>query len=337
MALCIRRLSFKNYKHRIMNQVKAKYLIVLPVFFLLAFLLSLIFGGQIILPQSFSLGPLTVHYYGLTMALAVASGFYLAIKRASAFGISSSQAEDLLFWLIVFGFLGARLYHIFSSIAYYRLHPIDMFKVWNGGLSIYGALLGGLLPLLVLAKSYKLKAISLLDWLTPSIIIGQIIGRIGNLFNYEAFGYPTNLPWKMFVPFKFRPAGLEAYQFFHPFFLYEIIGSLAIFFVIKYVIEPKANRPLGQLFITYILLYNSVRFSLEFLRTDSTFLGTFRLNAISSFILAVAAALILIFLKVSPDTSELENSLKKMSGDMKFLSTFKKLTFIRRMMVDHKW
>lgn len=268
------------------------------MFFLLAFFLSLVFSGQIILPQSFKLGPLTIHYYGLTMAMAVGAGFYLAIKRSERFGLSNSQAEDLLFWLIIFGFVGARLYHVFSSFGYYYSHPLDMFKVWNGGLSIYGALLGGLVVLWVykklLATHYSLLA--LLDWLTPSIIVGQIIGRFGNLFNYEAFGYPTNLPWKMFVPLNFRPTGLEAYQFFHPFFLYEAIGSLAIFCVIKYMVEPKVGRPAGRLFITYVLLYNSVRFSLEFLRIDSTFLGPLRLNAIASFVLAAVAAAALVLI-----------------------------------------
>src|SRR5438046_1904258 len=101
---------------------------------LLVIFLPMVFSGRIILPQAFNIGPLTIHYYGLIMALAAASGFYLALKRAPAYGVDVKQAEDLLFWLVVGGFVGARLYHVLSSAPYYYQHPADIIKVWNGGL-----------------------------------------------------------------------------------------------------------------------------------------------------------------------------------------------------------
>src|ERR1700680_5031790 len=97
--------------------------------------------------------------------------------------------------------IGGRFYHFFSLFIYYQAHPIDIVKVWNGGLSIYGAVFGALITLWILQKTLVSRVtLDTLDWLTPSLILGQIIGRFGNLFNYEVFGYPTNLPWKMFVP-----------------------------------------------------------------------------------------------------------------------------------------
>ena len=243
-----------------------------------------VFSGRLILPQTFSLGPITIRYYGIMMALAVASGWKLAEKRMNRFGIEGAAAQDVLFRIIVGGFIGARLYHVLSSFDYYRDHIIEILKVWQGGLSIYGAVLGGLITLLLCKR-----ILNFLNLLTPSIILGQIIGRLGNLFNYEAFGYPTNLPWKMFVPESFRPFDYQAFGFFHPWFLYEQIGLIIIFFII----QKLESRGSGYLFIYYLLLYNILRFGLEILRVDSTFIGQFRLNSIVSFILIIITVIIL--------------------------------------------
>jgi|GEM_PF-939459 len=251
----------------------------------LSYLLNYIFSGRLILSQTFFLGPLTVHFYGLILAVAVGVGFYLAIKRAKNFDFNESWAENILFWTVIGGFIGARIYHVFSSFEFYQNNPVEVFKVWNGGLSIYGALLGGLFVIWLFAdKILHLKSsiLNLLDWLTPSLIVGQIIGRFGNLFNYEAYGYPTNLPWKMFVPLQFRPEDLVAAQFFHPLFLYEVLGNLAILFFLLWRRKKIPNPIPGGLFFSYLLLYNSLRFCLEFVRIDSTFIGNFRLNAIIS-------------------------------------------------------
>jgi phosphatidylglycerol:prolipoprotein diacylglycerol transferase len=279
-----------------------KWIFLVVGFLLIIFFLGKVFSGSLILPQSFPLGPLSIHYYGLIMALAAASGFYLAIKRAPRFGVNPKQAEDILFWTIVGGFIGARIYHVFSSIGYYWAHPINSLKVWNGGLSIYGAVLGGILVIAILKRIFNLKSslsaeasakveiLNLLDWLAPSILLGQIIGRFGNLFNYEAFGYPTNLPWKMYVPEQFRPPAFIAFNYFHPFFLYEALGNIIILFLLLKVLKFK--RP-GEVVFSYLLLYNSLRFCLEFLRIDSTFLGIVRLNALTSFILICFSAICL--------------------------------------------
>jgi phosphatidylglycerol:prolipoprotein diacylglycerol transferase len=264
----------------------------------LVLLIDQVFSGSLILPQVFSIGQLSVHYYGLTMALAVGAGFYLAIKRAEDFGITKTWAEDFLFWIIVGGFIGARFYHVLSSFEYYLQNPVDIFKVWNGGLSIYGALLGGLFVIWFFAdKILHLKSniLNLLDWLTPSLLLGQIIGRFGNLFNYEAYGYPTNLPWKMFVPEQFRPEVFVTASYFHPFFLYEVLGNVLILGLLLYYGARETGKArifskAGALFFSYILLYNSLRFCLEFFRIDSTFIGVLRLNAVTSLALVLLSA-----------------------------------------------
>jgi len=267
-----------------MYKVWGKVIAVLSLTALL-FFLCYVFLGKLILPQVLHLGPITIHYYGIIMAAAVAAGFYLATNRAAVFGIEKKTAEDLIFWIIIGGFLGARIYHIFSAFDYYAENPGEIIKIWNGGLAIYGAIIGGLSAVLFFSARYTLSALRLLDWLAPSLILGQIIGRFGNMFNYEAFGYPTDLPWKMFVPVEFRPVAFSEFTFFHPWFLYEAFGNLVIFILLlKY---PKAKT--GSLFFSYLLLYNVLRFGLEFLRIDNTLVGQFRLSAIVSLILILAA------------------------------------------------
>jgi phosphatidylglycerol:prolipoprotein diacylglycerol transferase len=268
----------------------------LLIFLIFVILIGFVFPGHIILPQFFHLGPLTIHYYGLIMAIAVAAGFYLAIKRAPQFGVGQKQGEDILFWTVLGGFIGARLYHVLSSFGYYSQNPTDILKVWNGGLSIYGAVLGGIITLIIYqrlnCKGGQMSKVTfdILDWLAPSVILGQIIGRFGNLFNYEVFGYPTNLPWKMFVPEMFRPIRYASSEFFHPWFLYEAVGNIII---LVFLLKIKKFKSPGQLVFMYLLLYNSLRFCLEFLRIDSTFIGIFRLNAIVSLILILISVLVL--------------------------------------------
>ena len=280
-----------------MSKNEQKYLQkFLPFLFIFnIFVIYFVFSGSLILPQTFSLGPFSIHYYGIIMALAVGAGFYLADLRSERFGMKGAAAQNVLFWIIIGGFVGARLYHVLSSLGYYRENILEIFKVWNGGLSIYGAVLGGLIAVLVLAKSYKLQATSLLNWLTPPLVIGQIIGRFGNLFNYEAFGLPTNLPWKMFVPENFRPLAYLNEAYFHPWFLYEQLGLIVILFAIKRMEKPGGFGFPG-LFLWYLLLYNTLRFALEFLRADSVIWFGIRQNAAVSACVVVFSCVV-IFLR----------------------------------------
>jgi len=261
---------------------------------------SRIFSGQIILPQTIRIGIIVIHYYGIIMALAVGCAYYFARFRAEKFGISRESTEDIIFWIIVGGFIGARIYHVLSSFGYYQTHPVEIFQVWHGGLSIYGALIGGFVSLAITRKilNFNLSSVAsakegflilnLLDWLAPSVVLGQIIGRLSNLFNYELYGYPINLPWKMFVPEPFRLPGYESFSFFHPLFLYEIIGNVFILLVLLKI--GKSHTP-GRVALTYLLLYNMLRFFLEFLRIDSPFVLGFRQNAAVSLIIVVIAGI----------------------------------------------
>jgi phosphatidylglycerol:prolipoprotein diacylglycerol transferase len=223
------------------------------------------------------------------MALAVGAGWWLATKRAPAYGIAYEQVDRILLLLIAGGFIGARLYHVVSSWQYYVAHPLDALKVWHGGLSIFGALFGGLIVLLFVVyrrKSFSSpKLLFVLDWLAPSVLLGQIIGRFGNLFNYELYGLPTDLPWKMFVPQTSQKSLFEVAQFyFHPLFLYESLAGLLILLVlIRYNDLSKkfglVNSP-GILFCIWLILYGITRLFIEQLRIQHSYIGDFSVNFI---------------------------------------------------------
>ena len=253
-----------------------------------------VFSGEVILSQVINLGIFQIRYYGLVLAAAIILAYVFALHRRIKFNIATPQAEKIIFYAIIGGFIGARLYHVFSEPMYYVSNPLEILAVWHGGLGIYGAIVGGVVGSW-LASRTQLKLLKVLDWLVPSVLIGQMIGRLGNFFNYELFGYPTNFPWKMFVPEKFRSIEFTNSIFFHPLFLYESLASLGILGILLYF-EPKFKSS-GSLFLWYVLLYNIVRFSLEFLRIDSEFIGVFRQNALMSLLLVIGSGIIILYVR----------------------------------------
>jgi phosphatidylglycerol:prolipoprotein diacylglycerol transferase len=247
-------------------------------------LIMKVFSGEIVLANNFSVAGISIHYYGLILALASMSGYMMARQRAKKLGIPPAEVADIFVWVFVSGFIGARLYHVVSSWDYYIENPVEVFFVWNGGLSIFGAILGGLIGLYFYKKlkHLSLNYYVLLDWLAPSVMLGQIIGRFGNLVNYEAYGKPTELPWKMFVPVANRLFPYEAFAFFHPVFLYEALAGLLILLILLNFsrLNTLFNWPRfsGQIFWAWIGLYGFVRILTEYLRVDSPYLGLFKQN-----------------------------------------------------------
>lgn len=272
----------------------------------LIFFLSQVFSGRLVLSQTFSIGFVTIHYYGLIMALAILAGYFYALWSAEKFGFTKEQTENLVVWIIPICFIFARLYHVLSEWGYYQNNLPDIFKIWKGGLSIFGVIFGGVLGLIFINKILNLKSsiLNLYDWLAPAVLIGQVIGRFGNLFNYEAYGLPTVLPWKMFVPLEFRLEQYRNISFYHPWFLYELVGNLIFFLLVYFYLKSKKfssnkvkNFSDGVLFFSYILWYNALRFGLEFLRIDSVFLGNLRLNSAIALALGILGLFGLILTK----------------------------------------
>ncbi|HEX3095991.1 MAG TPA: prolipoprotein diacylglyceryl transferase [Patescibacteria group bacterium] len=270
----------------------------LGFFVVFIYLLQPFFRGAIVLPQHVGLGGINLQFYGVIIGLAALSAYWLSSKRRSMYEVSAEDADSIYFFVLIFGFIGARIYHVVSEFGYYVHYPWQSFAVWNGGLSIFGAGLGGVLALVVYKKIYNHYSLwQLLDWLTPGVVLGQIIGRFGNFVNYELYGSPTNLPWKMFVPPQFRIPTLETFQFFHPLFLYEAAGSVVIL-----VLLLRLKLRSGRLFLLWLLLYNVMRLFLENLRANSVIYAGIRVNAVVALVLALIAISIYVHPNFKPNT-----------------------------------
>ncbi len=227
-------------------------------------------------------GPITIYWYGLFMVAAMIVGIITAILIAKNYGIKSDQIIDLSFYLIIGGLIGARIYEIFLELPYYLSQPLEMIKVWHGGLAIHGAIIGGLLTLGIFVwknKGYnfwKLCAIAV-----PALALGQAIGRCGNYFNQELFGLPTNLPWGIPIDLLNRNNDYISASYFQPTFIYEALGDLLIFgvLILCHYLIIKKRRVNAQdekvayfrsTVLIYIILYSILRFLLEFIRIDIT-------------------------------------------------------------------
>lgn len=233
---------------------------------------------------SFSIGSFQIYYYGLIIASAVIIAFFYTRYRSKKYQVSVSIIDTALILVVPLAILGARLYYILFNLEYYLKNPLEIIFMREGGLAIHGALLGGALGLffvwLIYCKKYKgLSYLILLDLIAPALLIGQIIGRVANFINQEAFGMPTNLPWGIYIELSNRPYKYLAFSHFHPTFAYEMLWNLIILLVILWL-EKKwlKNKHIthGKVFAFYILGYSFGRFWLEYLRTDALMLGNFR-------------------------------------------------------------
>ncbi|MGB3535041.1 MAG: prolipoprotein diacylglyceryl transferase [Microcoleaceae cyanobacterium] len=227
------------------------------------------------------IGPVALRWYGLLIASALLIGVTLSQYLAQRRHFNPDLIGDLAIWLVLGAIPGARLYYVAFEWDKYAQDPGRILAIWQGGIAIHGAILGGLLATLIFAKLQKFPFWQLVDVVAPSLILGQAIGRWGNFFNSEAFGRPTDVPWKLYIPPANRPPGLATYEYFHPTFLYESLWNLSAFILllILFFRGLKGKPPLkaGTIFLVYLILYSSGRVWIEGLRTDSLMLGPLRI------------------------------------------------------------
>jgi phosphatidylglycerol---prolipoprotein diacylglyceryl transferase len=228
------------------------------------------------------LGPLTLRWYGVLMASAMAIGLWLAHRDALRRGIDPEPLLKASELALLGGLIGARLYYVAFNLDYYSRLPAKIFAVWEGGLAIHGGVIGGILVGGGYAWRRHLPLWRYLDIAAPSLALGQAIGRWGNFFNEEAFGTPTNLPWKLYVSPSHRPIEYAQSEFFHPTFLYESIWDLGVFVVLVLLLRPRLKRQPGGLFFAYLGLYSIGRFLIESIRLDSFWVGPFRVAQLAS-------------------------------------------------------
>ena len=236
-------------------------------------------------------GPLTLRWYGVLMATAMAVGLWLAHRDALRRGIDPEPLLKASELALLGGLIGARLYYVAFNLDYYSRLPAKIFAVWEGGLAIHGGVIGGILLGGGYAWRRRLPVLRYLDIAGPSLALGQAIGRWGNFFNEEAFGTPTDLPWKLYISPAHRPVEYARSEFFHPTFLYESLWDALVFLLLVIVFRNRLAKAPGALFLAYVGCYSLGRFFTEALRTDALMLGPVRIAQLMS-LAGVAAALV---------------------------------------------
>jgi phosphatidylglycerol---prolipoprotein diacylglyceryl transferase len=242
------------------------------------------------------IGPLPLHAYGLMLALGVLAAAYVAERRWAARGGDPKEIGQIAVPVVISGIIGARVYHLFTGYSWSEHGILGAFQIWKGGLSIWGAVAGGLIAVIVLARIRHLDVLVLMDVIAPGLAIAQAIGRWGNYFNQELFGRPTDLPWALKIDPAHRPAGYANDATFHPTFLYESLWCLLVFGVLLWS-ERRFRFRRGQTFALYVALYTFGRIWFEALRVDdATKLFGVRFNLLLSVVLCVGSTIWFVWL-----------------------------------------
>jgi len=241
------------------------------------------------MPDGFFVGPLKIYFYGIIIMVGVLAAIWIAIKEAERRKQDGELVWDMVTWLLIFGIVGARLWHILTPSKsmgvgpeYYFSHPLEILNTRRGGLGIPGAIIGGVIALMVYTKKKQLNFLEWADIIMPGLALGQAIGRWGNFFNQELYGPPTSLPWAIYIDPIHRLPGYESYSHFHPMFLYESLWNLFNFFLLLYLgrnFEEKLKK--GDIFWIYLIVYPIGRFLLEFIRLDPSFIGGINANQVT--------------------------------------------------------
>lgn len=212
-----------------------------------------------------------IYYYGIIMATALFVGIFTAGLIVKKFypELSTNVIYDISPYIIISAIIFARLYYCLLNYSYYFAHSIEILEIRQGGISIHGAIIGGLIGGIFYAKKHKLPVLKLCDIFSYGLIFGQAIGRWGNFFNSEAFGRPTETLLKLYIPIYKRPLEYLQYNYFHPTFLYESILDVCIFLILFFVIRKLTKGKDGIVFFSYLILYSVVRILIEQIRIDS--------------------------------------------------------------------
>lgn len=251
-------------------------------------------------PRTFQIGSFVVHYYGLIIAVGLMLAVLYACRRSKRFGIREDDILDGVLLITPFAIVCARLYYcIFAwREGGYADNPISVLYIWNGGLAIYGGVLGAVAGVAIFAKVKKLKLPALLDLVALGFLIGQSIGRWGNFFNREAFGAATESFFRMGL----YNTVTGAWEYYHPTFLYESVWNLAGLILLHFC--SKRRRYDGQIALGYAAWYGLGRTFIEGLRVDSLYWGPFRVSQVLSALICVAAVAVLIWQSFRPHDPE---------------------------------
>ena len=238
------------------------------------------------------IGPFPLRAYALGIIIGALLAIWIGERRFQARGGREGAISDIAIWAIPFGIVGARIYHVATDSELYfgeGRRAVEALYIWNGGLGIWGAVAGGAVGAWIACRRLDLSLAKVADALAPGLLVAQAVGRIGNYFNSELFGRPTDVPWALEIAPRNRPEGFEQFATFHPTFLYELLWNLAAAALIV-AIDRKVRLTGGRAFALYVMLYTAGRFWIEQLRIDTAneILGV-RLNVFTAAIVFMGA------------------------------------------------
>ena len=243
--------------------------------------------------EVFSLGPITVYWYGIITALSFLIIIIGILRNSEKYGFKQDDLIDLMLITTPVGIICARIYYVLVNWDYYRNDLSEIYKIWNGGLAIYGGIIGGIITILIFCRIKKIKPLKLFDHIVVYLVLGQAVGRWGNFVNQELFGPNTDLPWGMTGDIISDTISKSPSQFpgvdpdlpVHPLFLYESLWSLVTFFILIWFRKRKKND--GEVFSLYMISYGMARFIIDSLRFDLK-VGDVNINRVIGIIFAVA-------------------------------------------------
>ena len=251
-------------------------------------------GVEVNPPRTLSIGPLSAYYYGLIIAVVLILAIGYACRRSKEFGLTEDDVVDGALWVTPFAIICARIYYVAFSWEDYAANPISVLYIWEGGIAIYGGVIGAIVGMAVFSKVRKLKLLAVLDVILMVFLLGQSIGRWGNFMNREAFGAATDSFFRMGL-FNEKTGGWEYY---HPTFLYESLWNLIGFIVLASVCGKRKYD--GQIALCYAAWYGLGRSMIEGLRVDSLWWGPFRVSQVLAAVTCVTAVSILVWQSFKP-------------------------------------
>ncbi|MYL61933.1 prolipoprotein diacylglyceryl transferase [Bacillus hwajinpoensis] len=242
------------------------------------------------------LGPISIYWYGIIIALGAYLGLLLAIRETQRQGLPKETFVDLILWAVPIAIISARIYYVTFQWSYYKDNPGDIFAIWEGGIAIHGALIGSVITAIIFTRKRGLSFWKIADIAAPSILLGQAIGRWGNFMNQEAHGGPVTrafLENLMLPEFIINQMYIDG-TYYHPTFLYESLWNLAG--VVLLVILQRTSVKKGEVFLSYVIWYSFGRYFIEGLRTDSLMLTeSLRVAQVISVVLIIVSVALVIY------------------------------------------
>ncbi|HDE0599449.1 TPA: prolipoprotein diacylglyceryl transferase [Staphylococcus aureus] len=249
-------------------------------------------------PVAFNLGPLSVRWYGIIIAVGILLGYFVAQRALVKAGLHKDTLVDIIFYSALFGFIAARIYFVIFQWPYYAENPGEIIKIWHGGIAIHGGLIGGFIAGVIVCKVKNLNPFQIGDIVAPSIILAQGIGRWGNFMNHEAHGGPVSRAFleQLHLPnFIIENMYINS-QYYHPTFLYESIWDVAGFIIL---VNIRKHLKLGETFFLYLTWYSIGRFFIEGLRTDSLMLtSNIRVAQLVSILLILISISLIVYRRI---------------------------------------